>query len=329
MNCARIFSAFSIFLAAGLCLATIFGNVRGAVYDPDHRPVQGAQISLRATSSDWAKTSQTTSAGEFEFSAVPVGEYLVTVKSECFTSMQQRVVVISGSAPLLRFPLRIAVAQQIAEVSERAELVNSKSSGTRTLVSREDISTAPCADRTNSLAMITNYVPGAYVTHDLLHVRGGHQATWAVDGIPVPNTNTGQNIGPQFDPKDIDYLEVQRGGYSAEYGDRTYAVFNVVPRTGFERNREGEIVASYGQFRQTNDQVSFGTHTTRFAYYPTVNGNRVDLGLGTPSTAVIHDRANGFRGFGILAFHSSPANQFRLVTAVRQDFYQVPNDEQA
>src|SRR2546425_4709293 len=119
------------------------------------------------------------------------------------------------------------------------------------------------------------------------------------------------------------------GGYSAEYGDRTYAVFNVVPRTGFERNREGEIVASYGQFRQTNDQVNFGSHTTRFAYYGSFNGNRSDLGLGTPSPAVIHDRANGFGGFGTLVFNSSPANQFRLVTAVRQDFYQVPNDEQA
>src|SRR5207245_2159450 len=98
---------------------------------------------------------------------------------------------------------------------------------------------------------------------------------------------------------------------------------------GFERNREGEIVASYGQFRQTNDQVNFGSHTTRFAYYGSFNGNRSDLGLGTPSPAVIHDRVNGFGGFGTLVFNSSPANQFRLVTAVRQDFYQVPNDEQA
>ena len=61
MNCNRIFFfAFSIFLAAGLCLASIFGNVRGVVHDPDHRPVQGAQISLRATASDWSKTSQPT-----------------------------------------------------------------------------------------------------------------------------------------------------------------------------------------------------------------------------------------------------------------------------
>ena len=84
------------------------------------------------------------------------------------------------------------------------------------------------------------------MVHDQLHVRGGHQVTWAIDGIPVPNTNIATNVGPQFDPKDVDYMEVQRGSFSAESGDRTYGVFNVVTRSGFERSRQGELVTSYG-----------------------------------------------------------------------------------
>ena len=75
------------------------------------------------------------------------------------------------------------------------------------------------------------------MVHDMLHIRGGHQYSWLIDGVPVPNTNIASNVGPQIDPKDIDYVEVQRGSYDAEYGDRTYGIFNVVPRTGFERDR--------------------------------------------------------------------------------------------
>ena len=101
--------------------------------------------------------------------------------------------------------------------------------------------------------MITDFVPGAYVVHDQLHVRGGHQTTWAVDGVEIPNTNIASNLGPQIDPKDIDYLEIQRGSYAADLGDRTYGVFNVVPRTGFERDNQGELIASGGNFGQTND----------------------------------------------------------------------------
>ena len=125
-----------------------------------------------------------------------------------------------------------------SDVTDVAAEVNPESSTSTSIISRQQIAQAPGGDNANSLAMITNYVPSAYLVHDQLHIRGGHQVSWLLDGVPVPNTNIASNVGPQFDPKDIDYLEVQRGGYSAEYGDRTYGVFNVVTRSGFERNRE-------------------------------------------------------------------------------------------
>jgi hypothetical protein len=174
--------------------------------------------------------------------------------------------------------------------------------------------------------MITNYVPGAYFTHDQLHIRGGHQTSWLVDGVPVPNTNIASNLGPQIDPKDIDYMEVNRGSYGAEFGDRTYGVFNIVPRTGFERNNQAELILSAGNFYQTNAQLSFGSHTERFAYYASVNGNRSNLGLQTPVPQVVHDAANGYGGFGSLIFNVDPSNQLRFVTSLRKDYYQIPYD---
>ena len=65
-------------------------------------------------------------------------------------------------------------------------------------------------DSTNSMAMITDYVPAAYVTHDMLHMRGGHQVAWLIDGVPIPNTNIAANLGPQIDPKDICLLYTSR-----------------------------------------------------------------------------------------------------------------------
>ena len=107
----------------------------------------------------------------------------------------------------------------------------------------------------------------------MLHMRGGHQVDWLIDGVPVPNTNIASNLGPQIDPKDIDYLEIQRGSYDAQYGDRTYGIFrHIVPRSGFERDNEAELVTSFGNWYQTNDQLNLGGHTSRFAYYASVNG---------------------------------------------------------
>jgi hypothetical protein len=194
------------------------------------------------------------------------------------------------------------------------------------IVSRSEIQTTPGADLSNSLNMITDYVPGAYATHDQLHIRGGHQVTWSIDGVPIPNTNIASNVGPQIDPKDVDYLEAQRGGYSAVYGDRTYGVFNVVPRTGFERDNEVEIYNTFGTFLQTNNQINLGGHTQKFAYFGSVNGNRSDYGLQTPGPDVLHDRTWGIGGSGTLIYNRDAQNQFRFVTSARGDNYQIPND---
>ena len=174
--------------------------------------------------------------------------------------------------------------------------------------------------------MITDYVPGAYITHDMLHMRGGHQVSWLLDGVEIPNTNIASNLGAQIDPKDIDYIEIQRGSYSADLGDRTFGVFNVVPRTGFERDRQAELVLTAGSFFQTNDQLNFGDHTQRVAYYASLNGNRSDYGLSPPVPQVRHDAANGEGAFASLIGNRTPADQFRLITQLRQDYFHIPYD---
>ena len=316
----------AMLLAASVASATIFGAVSGLIHDPQHRPVQGAQITLRSTTSDWTKTLATDAAGEFRFDSVPLGDYEASVLMSGFSPEQQKVLLTSGREARLHFGLVVAKSSETVEVTDQSPTVNPDSSTTQNVIGRDEVAKTPGADQTNSMAMITNYVPSAYMVHDQLHIRGGHQVSWLLDGVPVPNTNIASNVGPQFDPKDIDYLEVQRGGYNAEYGDRTYGVFNVVTRSGFERNRQAELVASYGSFNNTNDQFSFGDHTERFAYYGSFSGYRTDLGLETPTPENLHNQAAGLSGFGSIIFNKTPNDQLRLITSLRGDHFQVPND---
>jgi outer membrane cobalamin receptor len=306
--------------------ATIFGSVRGIVHDPQHRPIANAAVKLKSATSDWSQTTQTNQDGEFTFTAVSVGDYVVTVSLSGFDTLAQPVTVAADSSPILHFPLNISAVNQTAIVTSDAEVANIDSATPTTILGREDIVRTPGADRTNSLQIITDYVPGSYYTHDQLHIRGGHQVSWLIDGVEIPNTNIASNLGPQIDPKDIDYLEVQRGSYDAGYGDRTYGVFDVVPRTGFERDNEAEFVTTFGNFYQTNDQINFGGHTNRFAYFASLNGNRSNLGLQTPIGEIFHDAVNGYGGFGSFIYNANSKDQFRLVTSLRQDYYQIPYD---
>src|SRR5215470_2398755 len=319
-------SFYLTLLLAGMALATVFASVRGIVHDQQHRPIADAEVVLKAENSVFSQITWTTTEGEFHFDAIPVGAYRITVNRAGFAAQEQTLTVLSGTAPILHFELQVARQAQTVTVTSDASSAQAESVTPTTLVTRSEIAETPGAALTNSLSMITNYVPGAYLTHDQLHMRGGHQVSWLLDGVSIPNTNIGSNLGPQIDPRDMDALEAQRGSYSADYGDRTYGIFNVAPRTGFERNNEAELILTAGNFYQTDDQLNFGGHSSKLAYYASVNGNRSNLGLAPPTRAVIHDAANGFGGFTSLIYNADPKDQFRLVAQSRRDFYQVPFD---
>ncbi|HVB85862.1 MAG TPA: TonB-dependent receptor, partial [Candidatus Dormibacteraeota bacterium] len=318
--------AVASLVSAAAAFAAVVGSVRGIVHDPEHRPIPDAKIQLNAVKSAWSQSTKSNSNGEFTFPVVPVGVYNVTIKVPGFETQRQNIAVAVNSSPILHFELAIGTVKETTTVTAQAENTTTETATPTTLVSGQEIRQTPGAGQTNSLKMITDYVPGSYMVHDMLHVRGGHQVSWLIDGVPIPNLNIGVNLAPQINPRNIDYLDAQRGSYNAEYGDRTYGIFDIVPKNGFEMNNEGQLVTTFGNFYQTDDQLSFGGHSEKLAYYASVDGNRSNLGLETPVAGVYHDADNGIGGFASIIYNADTNNQFRIVGSLRRDYYQIPYD---
>jgi hypothetical protein len=317
-----------LFLAISLpALATVFATVRGVVHDPQHRPLAGAHVTLQATDSAFILRAATDSSGEFEIAQAPIGVYRLEVSAAGFATVTQILTIASGTNPVLHIPLPLAEATQSVVVTASAASVSASDSVTpTTLISRQQIDQTPGASRTTGMEMITDYVPGAYMSHDMLHMRGGHQTSWLIDGVAIPNTKIASNVGPQIDPKDIDQLEVQRGSYTADLGDRTYGVFNVLPRNGFEYDREGELLLSAGNLYSGEAQLSLGDHSAKTAWYASLTGARSNYGLATPVAAIYRDATNSQSGFVSLLRNQTPQDQLRLDAQYRQDFFQIPYD---
>ena len=330
--CAHKYHLIFILLVFNVALfAQSSNSLRGVVHDPQHRPLAGARVEIQGPGPFGTKAVQSDANGEFQLDGAPEGSYRVTVSSSSFVTVEQQVVVAAGKSPVLHFQLELAAVHQAVEVSGAASRLTTQTSTVQTAVSPHEILETAGADQTNSLSMITNFTPGAYMVHDMLHMRGGHQVNWFFDGIPVINTNIAANVAPLINPKNVEELEIERGGFSSEYGDRTYGFFNVVTPSGFERDNQAEIIASAGNRYSTDDQVNFGGHTQRLAYYASVDGNRSDVGLGTPISQVLHDQESGTGGFLSLLYNFSASDQFRWIASLREDHYQVPNtqDQQA
>lgn len=319
-------AVMAVLVAAGTlpCRATVLSTVRGVVHDAQHFPIQGAQVTVQAADSSMAFKAVSGSDGVFEIASVPLGVYRVHVDAKGFAEADETVTVLSGTNPVLHLALHPAGVKTTITVNDTEQAPDTVTP--TTLITRGDIEETPGANRTLGTEMITDYVPGAYMTHDMLHMRGGHQTSWLIDGISIPNTKIASNVGPQIDPKDIDQLEVERGSYASDIGDRTYGVFNVLPRSGFEFNRQGELTVMGGNLYTGEAQLSLGDHTERTAWYTSLTGSRSNYGLAPPVAGLYHDATNSQSGFVTLTRNQTGKDQLRLDGQFRSDYFQVPYD---
>src|SRR4051812_1477487 len=327
MRPSHLFVTACLVVSSVAAHANVFATVHGVVHDPQHRPVAGAQVGLNAVNSHYSLHTDTDATGEFDLPEAPLGVYQLQVACAGFATFAETVTVASGTNPVLHIALDVAGSNQTVMVNGAdGATITTDSATPTTLITRADIEETPGASRTLGMQMITDYVPGAYMTHDMLHIDGGHQTSWLLDGIAIPNMKIGSNVGPQIDPKDIDSLEVQRGSYSADEGDRTYGVFNVVPRNGFERNREAELRIGAGNFYTGESELSLGDHSAQAAWYASLTASRSNYGLAPPVTETFHDATNSESGFLSVIRNQGSRDQLRVTAQYRQDFFQIPYD---
>ena len=314
-------------LAYGQGLSTL----RGTVKDPSGALVPNAAVTLKSMASNRTESAKTNASGAYTINSIPFGQYLVRVEHEGFATQSHTIQIIIGSAPIADFKLAISSAKNTVEVTALAtELEASAPSAAHPPVmvsGNEILEELPGADRMSSLAFVTETTPGAFVLHDHLHVRGGHQVNWMINGVPVPNTNMSSNVGRAMDPQDIEEVEINRGGYGAQSGDRTFAQVNMLTRSGFELdNNDADLALSYGSYYQSNDQLSYGGHNDKFAYYLSAGASRTDLALEPPVESCGHDIGAGEGLLTTMTYKLGPNDQLDWTATTRDDRDQIPVD---
>ena len=281
-----------LLFSASTARATVFSQLQGVVHDPQHRPLPAAHITLAAARSAFTLSTNSNSEGAFTLPNVPLGDYTVTVSHTGFATLQQSLTLHSNTTPILHLQLQLGSISTTVNVTAETQSANVDTVTPTTLISRADIAQTPGADRTNSMEMITDYVPGAYMTHDMLHMRGGHQASWLIDGVTIPNTKIASNVGPQIDPKDIDYA---RNPARQLHRRRRRPHLRRLRRRPAQRLRarpRGRARPLRRQLYSGEAQLSLGDHTERTAWYASLNANRSNYGLATPVPQVHHDATN-------------------------------------
>jgi outer membrane receptor protein involved in Fe transport len=222
-----LLTGFALFLLPALLLAQD-GKVRGRVTDRESGdPLIGANVTLTGTTLGAA----TDLNGDYVVLGVPAGVYTVQVSYIGYQNVTiSNVRVSAGLTTTQDFRLASSAIEVAAlEVVAERPLVQRNTTNTVRLTTTEDIQNLPIRGLQNIVALNA----GTVQQNGTLYIRGGraNEVAYYVDGVTATNPLfNSENISVVQEA--IEEIQLQSGGFTAEYGGANSAVVRTTLRTG-------------------------------------------------------------------------------------------------
>lgn len=125
----------------------ITGSLTGTVQDPSAAVIPGAEITATNNATGVVNTLRSNQAGDFNFSALPVGTYTVIISSSGFSPLTLKNVGVSSGQVngLGAEKLSTGSASETVEVSEAANLLETAQSQVSTTFDTQQVADLPVA----------------------------------------------------------------------------------------------------------------------------------------------------------------------------------------
>jgi hypothetical protein len=240
----------TVLLAAATAAAQVAptASVAGTVTDPSGAAVAGAQVTLTNVETGFERTVATQSDGSYSFTQVPVGLYRVGATAAGFSQYRQSGIRLNVNTPAtLDVRLALGTVGETIAVTADAVMVNTQSGALSQVVQQQYLQELPLNGR--NAASLIRMVPGVVTgvgtttagyanTGDTIAVSvngtRGNEVNYRLDGATHMDNVTNLNaIYPN--PDALQEFNVQTSNYSAQYGNFSGAVVNVVTRSGSNR----------------------------------------------------------------------------------------------
>ena len=221
--------------AAGLLAQVTGGSVTGRVTDESGRPLSGATVTAKNTGTGIARTAVADANGSYRLSELPVGTYEFNVSaSGLATEVRSGVRVLIGQQASLDFSLKVAAVAETVTVQADAPIVETTKSAISSTITTRQIDSLPLPERNfQSLVFLTPGITQSVTEATNISAAGstGSSNTFLIDGVSNDQDALGDSRG-DFSPDAIAEFEVLSSQYSAEYGQASGAIINVLTRSG-------------------------------------------------------------------------------------------------
>lgn len=225
----------------------------GTVFDPTGAVVPNANVTIKNVATGVEQNTTTSTAGIYRFTALPAGNFNVTVKAQGFeTSVQTEIHIQVAEVRTLNVTLKLGAAATNVEVTAAVTPVNLSTGAVSGQINETKVHELPLVGRNMfSLVVLTPGVTGlpsgggqayAQATADIFNAEYGvnmnangqrtESNSFSVDGATTNGNPRGgvTNLTPNADS--IQEVQIQTNSFSAQYGRNAAAIVNVETKSG-------------------------------------------------------------------------------------------------
>ena len=259
--------ALGVLLSPAFAAAqTSFGALGGKVTDEQGAFLPGATIVVRHLETNTTRSGTTEARGQYFLPNLPAGRYELTVELQGFASAKREFVLRVGQEAALDVTLTVAAVAETVLVSGVSALVETQAT-VGSLIDRQAIDALPTLNR--DFAELAKLAPGVTSTgQSSMGFSASGQRQFQNNVFVDGATNAMQFYGTQSEsyPQDwIQEFQVMTNGFSAEFGQASGAVLNVITKSGsnslqgrgygFVRDDNFDTAPVRGSFRQRRTAV--------------------------------------------------------------------------
>src|SRR5580765_105149 len=244
-----------------------FGTIQGSVKDPKGAAIVGAEVTATSPALVRPLTTTTDGDGRYGFNTLPAGIYTITASATGFTpTKKDGVNVVVGSQLRLDLDLPVGGASATVTVTSTNEAIDVSTSKTATNITERFMETTPKGRNFNSILTVAPGVifdtrsgsagggatgtngnnPGGGFGGYSVNGASGSENAFVIDGVEVSNVRNaalGRESAIPFEF--VREVQVQSGGFEAQYGGATGGVVNVVTKSGSDEfHGEGALMVT-------------------------------------------------------------------------------------
>ncbi|MBN2055823.1 TonB-dependent receptor [bacterium] len=217
-------------VAASTTHAALTGVITGKVTDNAGNALPGVEMTVSGEALQGDRQDFTNESGIYRFPEMPPGDYVIRAEMMGLKTIERTGVKVKvNTNTRINLKMEVAAIEETVVVTAEAAVIDTTSTTQTVNIDRDFTEKLPGnADYQDAITMVGGTVGGGNP-----QIHGGTKSdnVYLLDGVDTSDTLTG-TFSSNVNPDALEEVEVQTGGFQAEYGRATGGIVNAVTKSG-------------------------------------------------------------------------------------------------